>query len=59
MGMGAGGGESALKPNLPHQLTRPPLPGDRGEKKRPRGARGRREREVAEITNFNNDARTW
>ena len=57
IGTGAGGGDSALKSNLPHQLTPPPLPGDRGEKKRPRGARGRRE--VAEITNFNNDARTW
>ena len=57
IGTGAGGGDGALKSNLPHQLTPPPLPGDRGEKKRPRGARGRRE--VAEITNFNNDARAW
>jgi hypothetical protein len=57
MGTGAGGGDSALNSNFPCQLTRFPLPGDRGEKKRPRGARGKRE--VAEINNFNNDARTW
>ena len=50
-GTGAGGGDCALNLNLnlPHQLTCPPLPGDRGKKKRPRGARGRKK--AAEIKN--------
>jgi hypothetical protein len=43
IGTGAGGGESALNLNPPHQLTHPPLPGDRGEKNvhGERGGRGR------------------